>query len=89
MAKDLGALVLSSYERDEDPDDAVSLLEDLLKRRQMSSADIHQLMSLAYELGKEESHKTLAELDGTEDAADWLVAGHTLDEQEVEFLRNR
>lgn len=31
---------------------------------------------------------TLADLDGTDDEADWLTPGHVLDEYEVEFLRN-
>ncbi|WP_454116923.1 hypothetical protein [Microbacterium aurum] len=30
---------------------------------------------------------TIADLDGTDDAADWLTAGHVLDAQEVEWLR--
>lgn len=32
---------------------------------------------------------TIAELDGTEDEADWLKPGHVLDAQEVEWLRSR
>lgn len=31
----------------------------------------------------------IADLDGTVDEADWLTAGHVLDEQEVEWLRTR
>lgn len=30
----------------------------------------------------------LAELDGTDDAAEWITAGHVLDAQEAEWLRN-
>lgn len=31
--------------------------------------------------------QTLADLDGTEDAADWMAPGHVLDADDVEFLR--
>lgn len=31
--------------------------------------------------------ETIADLDGTVDEADWLVAGHVLDATEVEFIR--
>ena len=31
---------------------------------------------------------TLRDLDGTDDAADWLTPGHTLDAQEVDWLRS-
>ena len=31
----------------------------------------------------------IADLDGTDDEADWLTAGHVLDAQEAEWLRTR
>ena len=31
---------------------------------------------------------TLRDLDGTDDADDWLTPGHTLDAQEVDWLRS-
>ena len=32
-------------------------------------------------------YQTVASLDGTDDAAEWLAVGHVLDAYEVEFLR--
>ncbi|MGG1910560.1 hypothetical protein AB1285_27425 [Microbacterium sp. NRRL B-14842] len=31
---------------------------------------------------------TLRDLDGTDDAADWITTGHVLDAQEVDWLRS-
>ena len=31
---------------------------------------------------------TLRDLDGTDDAADWITAGHVLDAQEADWLRS-
>ncbi len=56
MTRDLGGLVLANYQDEaDDPDDAVTLIDELLEQRRISSADIFQLMKLAYELGQEES----------------------------------
>jgi hypothetical protein len=32
--------------------------------------------------------RTVADLDGTDDAADWIRAGHVLDDHEVVYLRS-
>ncbi len=45
-----------------------------------------RLLRLLGEMGKT---SRLSDLDGTDDEADWLTAGHVLDDTEADWLRSR
>jgi hypothetical protein len=48
-----------------------------------------ELMKLEHQLQQQPDPEqwTLADLDGTDDEATWLIAGHVLSAEEVHFLR--
>jgi hypothetical protein len=72
------------------------IADETYKRHAVSSDSailanaLREWMRLAIETDRaQRATYRIADLDGTDDEADWLTVGHILDEQEVEWLRTR